>query len=77
MTLLDIAKQDHWLRLSCPCGHQVKVDPMKVLERLLRRGADTRLSHLHNAMKCGKCGGKDFSASHCEARPSGPDRALA
>jgi hypothetical protein len=65
-TLLDIAKQGYWLKLSCPCGHEVRLDPMKVLERLLRHGADTRLSRLSDVLKCGKCGGKEFTAEHCE-----------
>jgi hypothetical protein len=64
-TLLDIAKQGYWLKLTCRCGRQVRVDPMKVLERLLRRGADVRLSHLRDALKCGRCGGKTFTAAHC------------
>jgi hypothetical protein len=64
-TLLDIAKQGYWLKLSCPCGHSVKLDPMKVLERLVRRGADVRLARLSESLKCGRCGGKQFSASHC------------
>lgn len=65
-TLSDIAKQGYWLRLSCPCGHERRVDPDRLLERLMRRGADTRLSHLVNNLKCGRCGGKTFEAAHCE-----------
>ena len=65
-TLLDIAKQGYWVRLTCRCGHEIKTDPMKLLERLMRRGADTRLTHLPSVMKCGRCGGKTFEATHCE-----------
>lgn len=65
-TLLDVAKAGYWIRLSCSCGHMVKLDPMKVLKRLLRRGADARLSRLPEVMKCGRCGGKAFTAEHCE-----------
>ena len=65
-TLLDIAKAGYFLRLTCSCGHSVRLDPMKVLERLARRGADTRLNRLSDTLKCGQCGGKGFRATHCE-----------
>lgn len=65
-TLLHIARAGYFLRLTCPCGHSVRLDPMKVLECLARRGADTRLNRLGDALKCGRCGGKDFRATHCE-----------
>lgn len=66
-TILDIAKAGYWLKIACPCGHERRLEPMRVIERLSRRGADVRLSHLQQSLKCGKCGGKDFVASHCTA----------
>lgn len=65
-TLSDIAKMGYWLRLTCKCGHTRRADTDKLLERLMRRGADTRLSHLVDNLKCGECGRKDFEATHCE-----------
>ena len=68
VTLMDIAKTGYWVLLKCPCGHEVRHNPMVVVEKLAHRGADLRLSHLHQILKCGSCGGKVFTASHCEGR---------
>lgn len=69
-TLLDISRQGYWLKLECPCGHTARHDPMIMLERLLRRGGDPRLSHLHKSMRCGKCGGREFRVVHCNGPES-------
>ena len=65
-TLLDIAKAGYWVHFRCVCGHEVKHNPMVVLERLARQGGDARLNRLHQNLKCGKCGGKNFTAEHCQ-----------
>lgn len=65
-TLTDIAKAGYWLRIACSCGHERRLDPMKIVHRLVQRGANTRLDHLHETLKCGRCGGKDFTATHCQ-----------
>lgn len=64
-TLTDLAPQ-YWLLLKCRCGHQAKHNPMTVVQVLQRRrDADYRLSQLYRFLKCGRCGGKDFTAEHC------------
>ena len=65
-TLTAIAGAGYWVWFHCPCGHEAKENPMVIVERLAGRGADLRLRLLHRSMKCGKCGGKDFTAEHCE-----------
>lgn len=65
-TLLDVARKGYWIELQCPCGHKVKHNPMVVLKHLSRRGASIRLNQLHQSMKCGKCGGREFKAEHCQ-----------
>lgn len=65
-TLTDLAGR-YWLLLKCPCGHEARHNPMVVWQLLAkRRDASTRLNRLHQSMKCGKCGGKDFTAEPCE-----------
>lgn len=66
VTLMDIAKAGYWVRLRCPCGHENQQNPMRVIDLLARRGASTRLDRLNETLKCGKCGGKAFTAEHCE-----------
>lgn len=66
LTLTDVAKAGYWVRLKCACGHENQQNPMVVYELLARRGANTRLDRLHETLKCGRCGGKDFTAEHCE-----------
>jgi hypothetical protein len=34
---------------------------------LAQRGKSTKLADLPKSMKCGKCGGRDFTAEHCQA----------
>jgi hypothetical protein len=38
---------------------------MTVVELISRRGGSVHLSKLRETMKCGRCGGKDFTADHC------------
>ena len=65
-TLLAVAAKGYWIRLTCPCGHEAKHNPMVVFDLVSRRGGDLRLDRLHRSMKCGKCGGKAFTVTHCE-----------
>jgi hypothetical protein len=64
-TLLDVARKGYWVRLKCPCGHEAKHNPMVLFELVTRRGGSTSLAKLHETVKCGTCGGKDFRAEHC------------
>lgn len=65
-TLMDLAGR-YWLLLKCPCGHQARHNPLVVVQVLQkRRNPDFRLNRLHRFLKCGKCGGKEFTAEHCE-----------
>lgn len=64
-TLSDLGKQGYWCQLTCKCGHERRCDPDKLMMRLARRGADIRLARLGDTLKCGKCGRKDFTATHC------------
>lgn len=65
-TLLDLSQQGYWLRLRCACGHETRQDPKLVFKLVSRRGGSAHLHRLHETMKCRKCGGKDFTARHCE-----------
>jgi hypothetical protein len=65
-TLMDVAKAGYWVELRCPCGHVARHNPMIVMEKLAGRGADVRLRNLGKSLKCGKCGGKAFTATHCQ-----------
>ena len=65
-TLTSVANAGYWVLLKCPCGHENRQNPMVVVELLAKRGASTRLNRLNETLKCGKCGGKDFTAEHCE-----------
>lgn len=64
--LLDIARCGYWVQISCKCGHTRRLDPMRLVVRLGRRGGDLRLNRLGKSLKCGRCGGKSFSATHCQ-----------
>ena len=64
-TLIDVAKAGYWIELRCRCGHSAKYNPMVVLEKLAQRGGDLRLRNIRKKMKCGKCGGKEVTATHC------------
>ena len=65
-TLTDLAPR-FWLLLKCPCGHQAKHNPLMVVQVLQkRRNPDYRLNRLHRFLVCSQCGGKDFTAEHCE-----------
>ncbi len=65
-TLTDVAKAGYWVRLTCRCGHENQQNPMVIYELLAKRGASTRLDRLRETLKCGSCGGKDFTAEHCQ-----------
>lgn len=65
-TLSDAAQQGYYVELVCGCGHRRRLDPHKLLTRLMRRGASTRLDRLNETIKCGKCGGKAFRAEYCD-----------
>ena len=65
-TLLDVAHQGFYVKLTCGCGHVRRLDPHKLIARLTRRGASTRLDRLNQTIKCGRCGGKSFQATHCD-----------
>ena len=66
ITLSDVARQGYWVRLQCECGHETKHNPLVLFELVSRRGGSTHLAKLHETMKCGRCGGKDFHAEHCQ-----------
>lgn len=65
-TLMDLAKTGYWLRLRCPCGHEVRVDPLKLLDKMRnRRRIVVQLHMLPEVMRC-RCGRKEFTAEHCQ-----------
>jgi hypothetical protein len=68
-TLLDVARAGYWLQLKCPCGHERRLDPMKLFDRLSRRGASTNLSSLQRSLYCKMCERREFTVDHV----SGPD----
>jgi hypothetical protein len=65
-TLTAVANAGYWVRLKCQCGHENQQNPMVVYQLLAHRGASTKLDRLQEVLKCGKCGGKDFTAEHCQ-----------
>lgn len=66
-TLTAIAGKGYWLLLRCPCGYEARENPMPLALILGQRGASTKLRDLNRSLKCGRCGGKDFTAEHCNA----------
>lgn len=63
-TVLDVARAGYWLRIRCTCGHQVRLDPMKLFKRLTKHGASTRLSTLKRSLYCKMCDGREFTVDH-------------
>lgn len=73
-TLMDIAKQGYWVRLRCACGHEATMDPLALLARMKqRRKIVVQLHMLLEVMRC-QCGGKDFTAEHCQGPAIWSDR---
>lgn len=66
-TLTDVARYGYWVKVACQCGHTARLDPMKLLNRAIESRRSTRLTDLHQMLRCGACGGKEFAAEHCLA----------
>lgn len=62
-TVGDLVRNRYWLRVSCACGHAVKIDPARLLEK---RGI-VPLDQLEGRLRCSVCGGRDVDYTPCYA----------
>lgn len=54
-------------KVSCPCGHKARLEPLALLKRATERHRSAQLADLHKMLKCRACGGKEFQVEHCLA----------
>ena len=66
-SLSDLIRNGYWLKLTCQCGHEARVDPLTLRTQLFGLGKSMQLDRLSDAVKCKECGGRTFDAEACFA----------
>lgn len=67
VTLFDYTKAGYWAQIKClACGHRRQIDPMKLLDRAMKRELPTQPERLAPHMPCKNCGANECRTTHCQ-----------